>query len=823
MNFRADVLQWATGLLCSYLGAMMLVLPNEFHRPYFAFLEDRLSLWGITFLFGGILLLTSTIVRPRPIIYAAVHFLCGGLLFVFMSGFIAVRAWAAVFPYVSFVVLICAAPFLNPHTDTRRDLFSLAMVVALILNSLVYLGGNVSPTSDLHNQIVAYLPLVGAWSLLGGAALGITIFWHHGRYYRHFYIISHVVAGILYWMFCIAAVMPNRLWVAVGYYGGCGTILLMLPWLQKWMYTRFDRVSLRVRIAFALAIMAALLLIFQATIIADRQEREIIDQTLELEMQQVRALSLQVSGYLSGSQAPAIALAQELAGVVPSGYKAVLDQFHTAYLETIDFVAYGVNSEEIYRVGTIGRSTAEPVAVQRVNDTGKLVIQAGTSLDGTQLRFAVAAPIMLADNTFAGVVIAAIDGEVIRTILTRTRGDVGIVYLVDEQWRVVIHTDAIPIGSEFADAIPVQQMIAGNREGTLEFEQRNGQQDRTWFAGYAIVPGLNWGVVSQRPDTALSAIRTGRELAFGMVILLMALAFAVGTVTANLLIAPLRLLTHALTDLAKGDSTAPLPAQTRIAEVDALAEAYNLLIVRLDERTKQRDQAEQGLRGAILARDEFLSIAAHELKTPITSLRGFAQLLLRQISKNGTLDMSRTERALQTIDIQSDKLARLVSHLLDISKLQAGKFTLACQHMDVVPLVREVINNLQSIAAEHTIQLDTVPSLSTQIDPLRFEQVVTNVVENAIKYSPNGGNIEVVLRVGNKHGLELSVRDHGIGIPPERRDHIFDRYFQAHTDGHFSGMGLGLYICKQIIELHDGTLTVAFPDDGGTQFTITVP
>lgn len=114
------------------------------------------------------------------------------------------------------------------------------------------------------------------------------------------------------------------------------------------------------------------------------------------------------------------------------------------------------------------------------------------------------------------------------------------------------------------------------------------------------------------------------------------------------------------------------------------------------------------------------------------------------------------------------------------------------------------------------------PRLPARVDALRLEQVLTNLLDNAIKYSPDGGTITVTL---GQTAAELcvSVRDHGLGIPAEQRGRIFDRFFQAHQDGHRSGMGLGLYISKQIVDLHGGEITVEFPADGGTCFVVHLP
>jgi signal transduction histidine kinase len=230
-------------------------------------------------------------------------------------------------------------------------------------------------------------------------------------------------------------------------------------------------------------------------------------------------------------------------------------------------------------------------------------------------------------------------------------------------------------------------------------------------------------------------------------------------------------------------------------------------------------------RAAVGLRDEFMSVAAHELKTPMTSLRGYAQLLSREFDRGEVANPERARRAATTIQVQSDKLARLVGQLLDISRIQSGKLAIELKPADLSELVHDVVDAARTQLKRHTLLARLPDELPTIIDPLRIEQVLTNLVDNAIKYSPEGGQIDVSL-TAEPDMIRLAVRDHGVGIPPEHRAHIFDRFYQAHAGGpltSMAGMGLGLYISREIVELHGGTIDAEFPDDGGTRFVVTLP
>lgn len=260
---------------------------------------------------------------------------------------------------------------------------------------------------------------------------------------------------------------------------------------------------------------------------------------------------------------------------------------------------------------------------------------------------------------------------------------------------------------------------------------------------------------------------------------------------------------------------------------------------------------------AIRAAEEMLALAAHELRTPLANLVAAAHLLLRRLDGGASLDEEPTRHMLQLIERQAQKSARLVSMLLDASSAGNGKLALNRQLVDVTHLVEEVVEAAQAGAPGHTLSVHAQPQVMAYVDPLRFEQVLTNLLSNAIRYSPDGGPIVVEVSLRNAQGrlfgthslcsepdlgfgvwdaqepansralsaqvVRVSVRDHGIGIPPEHRPHIFERFYQAHGSLRSDGMGLGLYISKEIMHLHGGLLVAEFPPDGGTCFVATLP
>jgi two-component system, OmpR family, sensor histidine kinase VicK len=228
---------------------------------------------------------------------------------------------------------------------------------------------------------------------------------------------------------------------------------------------------------------------------------------------------------------------------------------------------------------------------------------------------------------------------------------------------------------------------------------------------------------------------------------------------------------------------------------------------------------------ALHVRDEFLSIAAHELRNPLACLSLHAQVALQRLSRNEPFDTSRTEHSLQSISWQATRLSRLLDRLLDVSRLDADRLTLhlQCRATDMAILVDQVVSSTRAWTDRHPITLETPASLPAWIDPLRLEQVLANLLDNAIKHSPDGEPIVVTLSEPQPGTLELAVSDRGIGIPIEARGQIFERFFQARPEDATQGLGLGLYVSRQMVELHGGEIRADFPADGGTRFVVTLP
>lgn len=224
---------------------------------------------------------------------------------------------------------------------------------------------------------------------------------------------------------------------------------------------------------------------------------------------------------------------------------------------------------------------------------------------------------------------------------------------------------------------------------------------------------------------------------------------------------------------------------------------------------------------ALKARDEFLSIASHELRTPITNLQVLAGLALRRLDRGGT-DATSARSTLQRIAEQSVKLGRLVNELLDVSRIESGRLHLEVTRVNLGRLVGDQVADVRQRERGHVFELLAPTELWVEADALRLEQVINNLLDNAVKYGGAERPIEVEL-TSEDGAARLSVRDHGPGVPREERPRLFDRFFQGQVTSDRGGLGLGLSVCKDIVELHGGTIHAEFPEDGGTRMVVWVP
>lgn len=304
---------------------------------------------------------------------------------------------------------------------------------------------------------------------------------------------------------------------------------------------------------------------------------------------------------------------------------------------------------------------------------------------------------------------------------------------------------------------------------------------------------------------------------------------------------------EAISGYSKAKETAIIFLSAASANVNLIARSYssggldyiskpvdmNILLLkvktfyRIYEQNRKLKEMQTQLRAEIETRkeaeskkDEFISIASHELKTPMTSIKGYIQLLERSLDKN---DISTVRNRLHKVQNQVEKLNILVADLLDISKIENGKLKLNPNYFCFEDLQKHILEVMQ----QNNPQIKIVKTGSVDVkvfaDEMRLEQVINNFISNAIKYAPDSTEIHVTseLREGE---IYFSVRDFGIGMSKEHEQKVFEKFYRIEESSErFQGLGIGLYICHEIIERHQGKIGVISKAGEGSTFYFTIP
>ena len=378
-----------------------------------------------------------------------------------------------------------------------------------------------------------------------------------------------------------------------------------------------------------------------------------------------------------------------------------------------------------------------------------------------------------------------------------------------------------PDGRAFARAVPAQ--IGDLQSDGLAADPLVPAQSRSFVVRLPVPePPLTGPDGELRLTIRLSEPFTSRERTLESVrgALLAASAVAltvsvvVGMVAAQRVTTPLARLQRASTRLAQGE----LDERVRpagIAEFDQLAERFNLMADRLRESLTMLSADRDRLR-------EFVADVSHELRTPIAALRTFTEL-----QKDGEMDEATRAEFLDRSEEQITRLEWLSTNLLDLSRIEAGIFPLDVQRGDLRDPLRATVEAHAAVAEERRIALSAeVPGSPVELafDRQRIIQLLSNLVGNALKFTPSGGNVEVRL-AEHAAGATIEVRDTGPGIPPDELPRIFERFYRGTNVGEArgAGSGLGLAIAKSIVEMHSGRIEVVSRPGEGTTFRVVLP
>jgi signal transduction histidine kinase len=361
-----------------------------------------------------------------------------------------------------------------------------------------------------------------------------------------------------------------------------------------------------------------------------------------------------------------------------------------------------------------------------------------------------------------------------------------------------------------------------------QYTRTDGEQVLATMRG---VPGSRWLVLVEL--SSASFLKTANLFLRWVIILGIALVIAGslgGWLMSRNITRPLRTLSKAASAIAEGDYS-PVVDIDRQDELGKLAESFNIMTVRVRSAQQELEQKVQDRTKALQTamtdisdqkenekkKDEFISIASHELKTPLTTIKAFFQLAKREIHPEF--------KSFNFIGIaarQLNRMERLIEDLLDVSKINSGKMQYNLEDFDFDAMLADAIDSVQEISPKHKLVLEKSTVVIFHGDRQRIEQVIINLLDNAVKYSPNAD--KVLIRAELQGGkLLVTIKDFGIGIAKKHLTDLFEKFYRVDLQHRFQGLGLGLFISSEIVKRHGGTIWVTSEPGQGAAFTFQLP
>ncbi len=822
-GLSVEVLLWAMSLFCSTMGAFLLIAPHHFQTlPYRALLPHGIA-WGALALASGVGLLAVAVLRPRRWVALGVHAMAGLALLALAASFARVGGVNGVAAYTVLglgTALGGLLPRGRPAADGNGDLFGFLMgVVATLAGLLVVVAPGLS-RSSLY--LVKPLPLIllGLTLLLSGPLLAYANL-GAGLRRRESWAV-HGVAGAAFLVFGILLALPGRAWTGLALYCGGGAVVAVLPRLRRWL-AALDTSSLRARLSLALAIASSVTLVLATALATAQEERLAEEQALAVRGIEAQAIAQNVADYVEMNGARTLAIAA-LAGRAPltaEAQETLLGASRRSYPDVSAFRTLGLDGRVIAAAG----EPLPPPLLRRLaammGEEREPRIQVMTSqVDDRSLLF-LSAPIHDAIGRLAGLLVTAYDSEALGERIARTGSRVS---LNDGHGQPIASRDALP-----PDLAPPSRLPDG---WDRKVRSGSAMKRESGVVGFARVPGAGWMVAVERPQSAdLAGVRRGRDVAFGLLLVLIPLAVAGGILAARRIALPLQTLSQAVDELTAGNLAAPLGEGSRITEVARLSAAFREMRDRLAARTRESERLAGELRARAEAlaeadrrKDEFLAMLAHELRNPLGAIAN-ASYLLEQLGPSS----SPMERSVAIIRRQIQHLVRLVDDLLDVSRITRGKVELRREPLDLGEVVRLAVDVIRPLAEakSQSLRLDLSPEpLPLLGDVTRLEQVLSNLLRNAVKFTEPGGHVDVTAGRGAAGEAVVRVRDDGAGMAADLLSRAFDLFAQGEQalDREGAGLGIGLTLVRSLVEMHGGRVEARSEGPGrGSELEVRLP
>lgn len=525
-----------------------------------------------------------------------------------------------------------------------------------------------------------------------------------------------------------------------------------------------------------------------------------VDQYLEK-----TTAALDVLGELHALDVPDLAAFENLAGRMlsyqPTWSAIILSDPSGLVLDSVPRPSSGV-------VDSTGGEWARAAARDR-----KTTVSPQFQLPNQPSRFVIVGTPVSRRGVVVTVLGARVRAEGLRALLRQQQAPpTAIVALIDGENRVMARTQdearvvGTPIREEFAD------IKSRTPQGTWRPVLRDG---RPSYSAFSRSPQSGLTVSLALPAEQVDGpIRRILWMFGAMWVVVLALGAGLGLAFGHVVVRAMSSASSAAMALARGEVVAPRPSP--ITEIDELGSSLRRAAETLEARNRERDEASR-------LKDEFLMTISHELRTPLTAICGWARMM-----STGQIREEQRHRAIEAIERNASALQQLVDDLLDVSRIVSGKLRLDVQPVSVGDVIASAVEAVRPAADAKGVRMTTDAATSGVTlfgDPGRLQQVLWNLLSNAVKFTPNGGRIDITCKRSGD-GVELSVRDTGVGVEPDFLPHVFERFRQGKggTTRAHGGLGLGLSIVRHLVELHGGTVTGEnnVPPPGAT-FRVVLP
>lgn len=837
------------------IGSLILVNPYQFYTPEYTILHRAMDAWGIAFILLGAAILTTNLIHLARWVEIIIYTLTGLVLLLLAAGFARTGFWLWASNYALlgiFTLLFIVATSKTraaqtaPKTGRSLDLLGLFCGLVAVANGLVLLLAPQTLHDQRYELIRPYALYIGLLALSAGILLlAVQV---GPRMRPRLEKVAYIWASLFFLTYFFVVPLRGVLWPGRLFYGGFGLFILVLPWLKDKTRWLGNPALLYTRVSLLLVMTMAIPLITTVTLISRIQDRTTTNAVLARQQKEASLLAETVYYYINSHRAALHTLAQRpgLLEMDKATLSETLQRYARTYPNVLAFSVYSEDGELVSR--SDGRISPPLREYSIFIDTASTLLPSTAVYISPSVNlpiFALSEPLFDESGNFRGIVMISIDSQQVSKFINQ-QGDLDSLYsyLVDGDGRVISHPDSNLVSS--FENLSGQQEV----QALLNSVQPSGGLivgpvgDRA-LIGYARVPELRWGVITVNPASlALATVQTGSNLAYAVLLIFLLVFVTAGVLTARQFSRPLETLSQAATELAAGNSDVPLPS-SNVVEIQDLVNAFQEMRQQLQQHSAERERAEQdllraneelesrvaqrtadletttrALRASNNELQDFAYIASHDLQEPLRKILAFGDRLRSRSAGNLSAD---SLDSLERMQSAAERMQKMINDLLAYSRVTTKARPLVSVDLDTT--VREVLMDLEVRLDQTHGSVEVGPLPHVNAEATQMQQLFQNLISNALKF--HRPDVPPVIKIyceeSSNDGIKLVVEDNGIGFEENYAERIFQPFQRLHSRGTFEGNGIGLAICRKIVDRHGGQIHATSILGQGSCFIITLP